>query len=267
MKTSYSLPQTPSVSRFCPPWDTDGWYYVCPNFDKKAKVHSNSDLFVLKYGIDALKGADYIVTYDSILDGKDDHQECDFYAEKNSVLYLAFDGEAAAKNDVPQWLRNDFKPCGAEILMSDKTTHYALFSREISAGEHVITADFSGNYHHYFLIVVSKEETAPGALVSAPANTQNDRKYISRDYRNEYGCIISECFNFGIPDSFVWGGDVSAISAMISLTLIKRFACSKGTTSLRIEMGEISKTMLLIPAFIVSFVEVIKLDDSRSSIV
>lgn len=213
MKTSYSLPQTPSVSRFCPPWDTDGWYYVCPNFDKKAKVHSNSDLFVLKYGIDALKGADYIVTYDSILDGKDDHQECDFYAEKNGVLYLAFDGEAAAKNDVPQWLRNDFKPCGAEILMSDKTTRYALFSREISAGEHIVTPDFSGDYHHYFLIVVSKEETAPGALVSAPANTQNDRKYDSRDYRNEYGCIISECFNYGIPESFVCGGDVSVISA------------------------------------------------------
>ena len=213
MKNEYSLPQTPAISRFCPPWDTDGWYYVCRGFDKKSQVHSNSDVGVLKYGIEKLRGADYIVTYDSILDGKDDHQECDFYAESDGTLFIAFDGAAVSRNDVPQWLRNDFRPCGANIIMNDKTTSYALFSREISAGEHITVPDFSGDYHHYFLIVVPREETAPGALVSAPANTQNDKKYISREYRDEYGCIISECFNYGIPDGFVCGGDVSVISA------------------------------------------------------
>ena len=90
MKNSSYVPIPPVVSRFSPPWDADGWYYVCRNFNKRSNIYSNADVSPVKFPKKYF-GADLIVTFDSVREGKDDHQECDFYVERDCTVAVAFE--------------------------------------------------------------------------------------------------------------------------------------------------------------------------------
>ena len=40
------IPPCPVISRFVAPWDTSGWYGVCPDFAEGKRLYSNSDACV-----------------------------------------------------------------------------------------------------------------------------------------------------------------------------------------------------------------------------
>ena len=206
MKNSLDKIKFPAISRFSPPWDADGWYYVCSGFGRKCEVYSNSDVFVTKLP-SALNGAEYIVTYDSVTDGTDDHQECDFFLESDADIFVAFDATAKADGAFPVWL-GEYEETGDKIVLSDKSV-FLLFKKAFPAGSHVIVPGFEGKRHHYFIVAKCEEKYLGSPLMRAPSAENSPEPYEKREYR----CYISECFNSGIPDGFEYAGDVSTVSA------------------------------------------------------
>ena len=120
MKNSAYTPFLPVISRFSPPWDADGWYYVGRNFSKRSKIYSNAEVYPVKFNAQKYKGADFIVTFDSVREGKDDHQECDFYVERNCTVAVAFDKSAAETDSMPEWIA-DFTDTETEIITNEKS--------------------------------------------------------------------------------------------------------------------------------------------------
>ena len=168
MKNSAYTPFLPVISRFSPPWDADGWYYVGRNFSKRSKIYSNAEVYPVKFNAQKYKGADFIVTFDSVREGKDDHQECDFYVERNCTVAVAFDKSAAETDSMPEWIA-DFTDTETEIITNEKK-HYGVFERSFEAGEHIVVPGFEGEYANYFILAVPAEEPEPikNRLPSAP---------------------------------------------------------------------------------------------------
>lgn len=205
MKNSLDKIRIPAISRFSPPWDADGWYYVCAGFGKKCEVYSNSDVCVAKLP-SSLEDAEYIVTYDSLTDGTDDHQECDFFLENDAEIFVAFDSSAKASNALPDWL-GEYEETGDEVVLDDKSV-YLLFKKAFPAGSHVIVPGFEGNFRHYFVIAKADEKYSELPLVRVPVTDRVPETYEKR----EYYCYVSESFNSGIPDDYEYAGDVSVVS-------------------------------------------------------
>lgn len=205
MKNIYNLPQTPTVSRFSPPWDADGWYYVGGKLDRNAAVHSNTAEYIKSFPEKYL-GADIIVTYDSIAAGTDDHQECDFFAETDITLTVAYDIAAVERIDIPEWLE-EYSVDSAEIATN--VTNYVPYSKNFPAGSHIVIPGFKGNYHHYFLLIRPTAESAEGSMARIPVSTEPVRNY---DGGRTYHCYISDGFNAGIPWDYRTTGKVGTVS-------------------------------------------------------
>ena len=151
MKNSAYLPFVPVISRFSPTWEADGWYYVCRNFSKRSKIYSNADVTPAKFP-KKYYGADLIVTFDSIRDGKDDHQECDFYVERDCTVALAFEKSMIENGLVPEWI-SDYIPTELEIVTSEKVRS-GIFEKYFSAGDHIVIPGFEAENSNYFVLAV-----------------------------------------------------------------------------------------------------------------
>lgn len=203
MKNSAYTPFLPVISRFSPPWDADGWYYVGRNFSKRSKIYSNAEVYPVKFNAQKYKGADFIVTFDSVREGKDDHQECDFYVERNCTVAVAFDKSAAETDSMPEWIA-DFTDTETEIITNEKK-HYGVFERSFEAGEHIVVPGFEGEYANYFILAVPAEEPEPiknrlpSAPYAAPYPAYPKRGYV---------CYLSEAFKDGVPADFETTGEV-----------------------------------------------------------
>ena len=113
-----SVPMRPLTSRFVAPWDTSGWYYICPNMAIGSKLYSNSDDTIAE--IDAKYiGADYVVTFNSTADGFDDKQEVDFFAERDIIVYVCLD-----KCSIPEYAA-EWCATG-DIMKSSAGVEYAI---------------------------------------------------------------------------------------------------------------------------------------------
>lgn len=148
------LPNTPILSRYSAPWDADCWYHIGGNIKNGSCVSSNYNQVVKKIK-GKYVGAEYIVTYDSFITKKIDHQENDFYVEKNCEIYVAADSAAVNNNDLPSWF-SDWTNTGDTIQTSE--TVYNLFSKSYSSGDHVVIPAFEGQYHNYFILALSNEK-------------------------------------------------------------------------------------------------------------
>lgn len=230
MKNTDLTPEIPNVSRYCAPWDADGWYYVCRGFGKKSRIYSNSDVYADKFD-KKYEGAEYIVTYDSLTDGIDDHQESDFYVERDSTVYVAFDVKATDMLAVPEWLDNEWAYTGDEIHASNGI-RYSLYSKSFPAGAHVIVPGFSGKRSNYFILIIKDGDQKKAPLLRAPASAA-DRKYTPGSYRY----YTSEAFNHGIPDGFVKKGDVSLACAYSDEKYKSVRLCGDASLSCECEMG------------------------------
>lgn len=200
MKNSSYVPIPPVVSRFSPPWDADGWYYVCRNFNKRSKIYSNADVSPVKFPKKYF-GADLIVTFDSVREGKDDHQECDFYVERDCTVAVAFEKGMIEDGLAPEWTA-DFVLSELEIVTSERK-RYGLFEKAYSAGDHVVIPSFEGEHTNYFALAVPTDVCEAKALLRAP-----ERPSLSPYPKRNYVCYLSEAFKNGIPVDFETTGEV-----------------------------------------------------------
>ncbi len=178
------IPAAPLTSRFVAPWDTSGWYYVCPNMARGAKIYSNSDVTIAEID-EKYVGADYVVTFNSISDGFDDKQEVDFFAERDITVFAAFD-----KKNIPAYTA-EWDATGDEMKASDGTA-YAIFVKDFADGAHITVPAPEGEGNHFSVFVLPKEyeagtEPVPEAVVSDEIPTP----YAKRTYKN----YITEVFN------------------------------------------------------------------------
>lgn len=200
MKNSAYLPFVPVISRFSPPWDADGWYYVCRNFSKRSKIYSNADVTPAKFP-KKYYGADLIVTFDSIRDGKDDHQECDFYVERDCTVALAFEKSMIENGLVPEWI-SDYIPTELEIVTSEKV-RYGIFEKYFSAGDHIVIPGFEGENSNYFVLAVPTDVCETKELPRA------EKKPALGVYpKRAYTCYLSESFKDGVPADFDTTGEI-----------------------------------------------------------
>lgn len=200
MKNSSYVPIPPVVSRFSPPWDADGWYYVCRNFNKRSKIYSNADVSPVKFPKKYF-GADLIVTFDSVREGKDDHQECNFYVERDCTVAVAFEKGMIEDGLAPEWTA-DFVLSELEIVTSERK-RYGLFEKAYSAGDHVVIPSFEGEHTNYFALAVPTDVCEAKALLRAP-----ERPSLSPYPKRNYVCYLSEAFKNGIPVDFETTGEV-----------------------------------------------------------
>lgn len=199
-------PELPLISRYLAPWDADGWYYVCGSFGKKSKIYSNADIRAVKLS-KMYEGAEYIVTFDSAREGKDDHQESDFYVERDATVTVAFDMRAKEMCVLPEWLFDGYADVDDEIK-TDDGARYALFSKTFSSGAHVVVPGFSGNFRNYFILVTPRSQVDRLPIPRAPKSLVPHEPYDEKIF----GCYISEAFNSGIPSYFIKEGDVTSVS-------------------------------------------------------
>ena len=192
---------SPVISRFSPPWDADGWYYVCRNFNKRSKIYSNADVSPVKFPKKYF-GADLIVTFDSIREGKDDHQECDFYVERDCTVALAFEKSMIENGLAPEWT-SDFVLSELEIITSEKK-RYGIFEKDFAAGEHVVIPGFEGENTNYFVLAVPTDMCEARELLRAPRVPA-----LAAYPKRNYVCYLSEAFKNGIPSDFETTGDVT----------------------------------------------------------
>ncbi len=201
MKNSAYRPMSPVISRFSPPWDADGWYYVCRNFNKRSKIYSNADVSPVKFPKKYF-GADLIVTFDSIREGKDDHQECDFYVERDCTVALAFEKSMIENGLAPEWT-SDFVLSELEIITSEKK-RYGIFEKDFAAGDHVVIPGFEGENTNYFVLAVPTDMCEARELLRAPRIPA-----LAAYPKRNYVCYLSEAFKNGIPVDFETTGDVT----------------------------------------------------------
>ena len=201
MKNSAYRPMSPVISRFSPPWDADGWYYVCRNFNKRSKIYSNADVSPVKFPKKYF-GADLIVTFDSIREGKDDHQECDFYVERDCTVALAFEKSMIENGLAPEWT-SDFVLSELEIITSEKK-RYGIFEKDFAAGDHVVIPGFEGENTNYFVLAVPTDMCEARELLRAPRVPA-----LAAYPKRNYVCYLSEAFKNGIPSDFETTGDVT----------------------------------------------------------
>ena len=116
-------PESPVIGRFVSPWDTSGWYSVFAEFDVGAKLHSNEEVTASSVP-ERLRGADYIMTFNSRADGFDDKQEVDFFCERDAIVSVAIDARLSLA--LPSFIA-EFTATGESLLASDGREY--LFSK------------------------------------------------------------------------------------------------------------------------------------------
>ena len=180
------VPAKPLTSRFVAPWDTSGWYYVCPNFALGSKLYSNSDVTVAKLP-EKYVGADYVVTFNSAADGFDDKQEVDFFAERDITVFVAFD-----KKNIPAYAC-EWSATG-DVMTSSDGTEYAIYSKDFEDGAHVNVPGFEGESNHFSVFVLPVSYEAGNIPVPAPVIAPKlPAPYVKRTYKN----YITDVFNSG----------------------------------------------------------------------
>lgn len=195
------VPAKPLTSRFVAPWDTSGWYYVCPNFALGSKLYSNSDVTVAELP-EKYVGADYVVTFNSASDGFDDKQEVDFFAERDITVFAAFD-----KKNIPAYV-SEWTMTG-DVMKSSDGTEYAIYSKDFAEGAHVNVPGFEGESNHFSVFVLPKtykvsEIPVPKTVVP----TDIPKPYVKRTYKN----YITDVFNGdAIAPEYELCGDVKLV--------------------------------------------------------
>ena len=177
----------PVISRFVAPWDTSGWYVAETGLKTGSRVRTNANVRVTKLP-DEFKGAEYIQTFDSLLDGFDDKEGMDFYLETPADVYLALD---------PSYIPDvfpDFADVKKTVSLSDGV-RYKVFKKKYkdipAEGLHVslpkLTDGNTGKTHHYFVFAKAlseKERTLSIETLPAegvPTATKGDY-YASDDF-------------------------------------------------------------------------------------
>ena len=185
-----NIPESPVISRFSAPWDADCWYYLSEKFSKGSHVYSNTDTSVSSIP-SCMKGLDYIVTFDSKSNGIDDHQGSDFYVERKSRVYVAFDSEAVKGGALPKeyenWNKEDYT-----IELSNGSL-FNVYSKMYDGKSHVELPGFEGDYHQYFVIAgAAGDEDA--ASFPQIAELPNKKYEISekREYRSYVSCVFHD---------------------------------------------------------------------------
>lgn len=148
------IPPCPVISRFVAPWDTSGWYGVCPDFAEGKRLYSNSDACVTVLP-EKYRGAEYIMTYDSKADGADDKQEVDFYLEQDARVMVALDRLA------PDDFLPDFTDT-RETLAASNGCVYRILSASYPEGSQVHIPGFFGDFHHFVVFVLPEARTGQG---------------------------------------------------------------------------------------------------------
>lgn len=188
-----NIPNTPVISRFSAPWDADCWYYLNEKFKKGSKIYSNADIKADEVP-EELTGLDFIVTFDSKSNGIDDHQGSDFYVERKSRVYVAFDKSAVTKKAVPDEYGN-WKMEKISVKTSDGTV-YSIFSKEYEAKSHVILPGFEGDYRQYFVLAKATDDEKPVPF-SEIAEIPNAKYEIldKKEYKSYVSCVFSGDLN------------------------------------------------------------------------
>lgn len=196
------VPAKPLTSRFVAPWDTSGWYYVCPNFALGSKIYSNSDVTVAEIP-EKYIGADYVVTFNSAAYGFDDKQEVDFFAERDITVFVAFDSE-----NIPAYAA-EWTSTG-DVMKSSEGVEYNIYSKDFTEGEHVNVPGLSGEGNHFSVFVLPKDYEA--GEIPVPASVIAPRvpaPYVKRTYKN----YITDVFNGdAIAPEYETSGEVKLVS-------------------------------------------------------
>lgn len=192
-KTNFR-PEKPTISRFVSPWDTSGWYSVLPDFSVGKKVYSNTTDTVSFCG-EKYVGADYIMTFNSEAEGFDDKQEVDFFVERDSVVSVCLDKNAA----LPEWVCG-YTDTGDTIKLSGGG-EYSVFEKTFKDGEQVHIPGLEGKGNHFFVLIRPKKGGRKSAL-SSPAAP----KVVKKNVRRTYKSYVSEVFN---SENSLEGFDVS----------------------------------------------------------
>ncbi|MBO4216745.1 MAG: hypothetical protein J5940_02245, partial [Clostridia bacterium] len=142
--------EDPVISRFVAPWDTSGWYTVSGGLKEGARVRTNRNVRVAKLPKE-FAGADYISTFDSLLDGFDDKEGMDFYLETCADVFIALD-----PSYIPDAF-SGFTDTKKAISLSDGVKYRVFKKRYASVpaeGLHVslpkLTDGRTEKTHHYF---------------------------------------------------------------------------------------------------------------------
>lgn len=202
MKQSMDVcPELPVISRFVAPWDTSGWYSCHADFQSGSLLYSNRDVYAQTMP-QALRGGDWVVTFDACAEGLDDQQGFTFYVERPARVVVAL--EAACPGD----FLTGFSLTDGEIAASDGT-RYRLFAREYSQDEEVSLPGFTGNYHHYFVIACATtaipRTPLPTLVVSPPVTEETPE----RDLRWPVYSTFFDCEYYCPPPGYICDGDVA----------------------------------------------------------
>ncbi|MCR5457850.1 MAG: hypothetical protein K6F14_07210, partial [Clostridiales bacterium] len=189
MSTIKTIPNTPVISRFSAPWDADCWYYLREKLANGSSIYSNTDIVITELPED-YSGLDYIVTFDSKSSGIDDHQESDFYVERKSTVYVAFDSEGVKCGVLPKEYEG-WKKEKSVIKASNKTT-YKVYSKEFDAKSHIILPGFEGDYRQYFVFAKAVETETPVPF-SEIAEIPNAKYELldKKEYKSYVSCVFS----------------------------------------------------------------------------
>ncbi len=151
--------EDPVISRFVAPWDTSGWYTVSHGLKKGSRVRTNRNIRVT--GLPkAYEGAEYVKTFDSMLDGFDDKEGMDLYLETAADVFVALD-----PSYIPDVFRG-FDDTGRSVSLSDGVKYRVYKKRYANVpdeGLHVslpkLTDGNTAGTHHYFVFAkpVAKE--------------------------------------------------------------------------------------------------------------
>lgn len=179
-------PESPVIGRFVSPWDTSGWYSVFAGFDVGAKLHSNEEVTASSVP-ERLRGADYIMTFNSRADGFDDKQEVDFFCERDAVVSVALDARLSLA--LPSFIA-EFTVTGESLLASDGR-EYLLFERTYSAGSHIHIPGICGDCNHFVVFARPAAALEKALLPKTPVLGTRAAPYQKRTYRSH----LVEVFN------------------------------------------------------------------------
>ena len=190
MSTIKRIPVTPVISRFSAPWDADCWYYLSEDFKDGSVVYSNTETKV-KDVPSELKGADYIVTFDSKSNGFDDHQESDFYVERKSTVFVAFDKKAVDDGVLPEeyssWNKEKY------VIKTNRELTFSVYSKVFEGKTHIVLPGFEGDYNQYFVLAKAKtEESAVDFQEIAEIPSKKYELLEEKEYKSYVACVFSD---------------------------------------------------------------------------
>lgn len=192
------LPCRPIISRFVAPWDTSGWYGVCPDFSVGKRLYSNSDAYVTELP-EKYWGWEYIMTYDSKTDGFDDKQEVDFYVEQDAAVLAAVDQSA------PDGYLSGFTDTG-EFMTASNGCVYRILSACYPQGSQVHIPGAAGDFHHFIVFVVPDAVPRQGAPFEVLWKPCTLPPYDRLTYTWYFHEVFNQMPAGSVPEGFSCGG-------------------------------------------------------------